>query len=341
MESTNQSNSVAYGSLCDKFIAQLQEGDVAQRPAVLTDLLQSDLDIKPLLPHLSECLQDDAPQTRELAVLVLEKAGVQALGHLGQATAEEQPLQVRIFAAAALGRMGTDAAPATALLIRCVLSDDELLRTTAAMSLGFIGPAAVPSLRSLLQSDDEKIRIAALNALGWIGAQAQTVVADLQGLCVCDSARLRMAACAAMAKICGGPTETLPVLLEGLQHPDEIVRKESIEQIGRLQDLARGAIAQMLPCLQDPSPAVRAGCALALVRIDPHCEQAIDPLISLLQDTESAPRINAGIALATIGPAARPAVKRLAAMLNDPDPTISAVASAALERIEPNKVRPL
>jgi HEAT repeat protein len=333
METSSESGRESWKAV----VAQLQEPQNPLRPAALAQLLQSQWDTDQVLPAVSECLQDSSAMTRELAVLVLEKAGAPALDALIQATDTQQPLPVRIAAAAALGRLGGSAAPAVASLSRCVLSEQILLRDTAALALGFIGAAAVPALSALLQSDDDPIKMAALSALGRIGPPARAVIADLKNLCTAAGPALQPAACAALIKISGDPAEALPMLLEGLQHPDETVRKESIEHLGLLQTLARPTLSPLLPCLQDPAPAVRAACALALVRIDPQGTQITDALLPLLQDAEPEPRINAAIALGTIGPAAAAAVPGLTQMQNDADPKLAAIAGAALQRIVPRE----
>ena len=333
METSNESG---HASL-ERVVAQLQEPQNPLRPAALAQLLQSQWDTDQILPAVSACLQDSSAMTRELAVIVLGKAGAPALDALIQATDAQQPPPVRIAAAAALGRLGGSAAPAVASLSRCVLSEEDLLRDNAALALGFIGAPAVPALGALLQSDDDSVRTAALSALGQIGPPAHAVTADLKHLCAAAGPALRPAACAALIKISGDPAEALPILLQSLQHPDETVRKESIEHLGLLQARARPTLSALLPCLRDPAPAVRAACALALVRIDPQGAQITDALLPLLQDAEPEPRINAAIALGTIGPAAAAALPGLTRMQNDPDPKLAAMAGAALQRIMPRE----
>jgi HEAT repeat protein len=285
------------------------------------------------IPDVSSCLADEDETTRELAVLVLEQAGASAVAPLTAATQDSQPAGVRIAAVAALGRIGPPAGTAAEPLCRYLEGDDDQLREHAALALGQIGIDALPPLIVQLGSADSRVQTAALNAIGYMGKDAGTAVEAVSGLCQAESLPLRLAACSVLVRISADPSQGLPVLLAAMEHEDGAIRKESVERIGELRDLAVEALPALRNCLGDREAAVRAATALTLARIPGGAAQTIALLTALLDDSDPDVIVNACMALATAGPEAAAALPRLQTLRNDPDQRTAGLAAAAIERI--------
>ena len=313
---------------------KLHDTHDSMRLVGLAQLMLEDIDPSPLLAEIAICLDDPEEGVRQLAVSLLPKAGKGAVGPLIAATHADQPLQVRIAAVAALGRLKGEAQPAVGLLIECLGDEEQNLRTNAILSLSQIGEPAVPQLLACLGAGQENIQIGAIDALGWMGPPAMAAVGSLKAALSGLSLPAQLAGYAALVKITGDVAEGLPMLLAQLGHQEAPVRRTCIERTGELCAIAAGTLPALLPYLQDPSGEVRAATALALVRIKAQCDEAIETLIPLLHDAHPEARINAAIALATIGPAAQTALPALNTLTADPDKHLAGIAAAAIQRIE-------
>ena len=300
----------------------------------LARLMQEDIDPLPLLAEIGICLEDPEESIRLVAVTILSKVGGGAVGHLIAATRAEQPLQVRVAAIAALGRLKGEAQPAIGILIECLGGDDQNLRTNALLSLSQIGVPAVPQLIACLGAESENLQTGAIDALGWMGPPAMAAVGSLKAALPGLSLPVRLADYAALAKITGDSAEALPLLQAELGNPDAQVRRICIERMGELLALATHALPALLPRLQDESGEARAATALALARIKAQCDEAVEGLIPLLKDAHRESRINAAIALATIGPGAQAALPVLNTLTTDRDERIAEFAAAAIRSIE-------
>jgi HEAT repeat protein len=133
----------------------------------------------------------------------------------------------------ALGIHGKDAAP---LLITLLKSQDSDIRSTAARSLGKIGPAskpAIPHLLKLMEDTDTSVREDAITSLGQIHLEPEVVV---------------------------------PVLIKNLK------RSTSRATIYALRDFggdAKPAVPDLVQCLNDENEYVRFAATNALKQIDP------------------------------------------------------------------------
>ncbi|MGE5304810.1 MAG: HEAT repeat domain-containing protein, partial [Alphaproteobacteria bacterium] len=194
-------------------LAKLQDAEEHVRLAALAELLNGEAPPAPSVPAVAERLNDASGAARELAVLVLERAGPSALPALASALDEKQPASVRVLAASTLGRAGENGAPAIDPLCACLGSDDDKLRWHAAFALGKIGAAAVPALQVALRSTDPQVSCGAADALGWIGPGANTALKDLGTLASSPAPSVRLAVHSALAKITGDASAGLPVLL--------------------------------------------------------------------------------------------------------------------------------
>lgn len=304
------------------------------RLAALAELLRPEIDPAPVVEAVSGCLDDGSPAVRELATVVLGQAGAPAVRALTHALDPHQTMPVRIAAASGLARIGAPASMAVEPLCRCVEEDDDLLRWHAAFALGKIGAAAVPALRGLLRSERPATVGAALDGLGFIGSDANSAAEDIKGLLPLASPSLRLACHAALVAVTGHIEAGLPMLQAALEEPDASLRKQSLERIGLLRSRAQVLGAAVRRCLDDPAAEVRAAAALALARIEAGDAQAVEGLIGLLEDPELEVRAKAGIGLGGLGPKAAAALPVLQALCGNEDSRLSAIAKAALEKVE-------
>jgi HEAT repeat protein len=145
---------------------------------------------KEAVPVLGEMLASDQSRVRSVAAQGLAEIAADAVsvvGPLGRAL-KDKNLNVRYYAAQALGRMGSAAAPAVPGLIGALDThpsrEPDLegppryykdARSVAAEALGSIGPAArdaLPKLREVAARDDEpEVQAAAAEAITKIEAK--------------------------------------------------------------------------------------------------------------------------------------------------------------------------
>lgn len=118
-----------------------------------------------------------------------------------------EEVEVREYAALALGELGASAAPvAVEPLIVALQDEDAGVRSSAAEALGWIGPtaasSAVPALIAALQDEDAGVRSEAAWALGEMGPEAASdTVVPLTEALKSDNAHVRSSAALALEKV--------------------------------------------------------------------------------------------------------------------------------------------
>ena len=157
---------------CEVIAAQLAAEPNHVRLPLLFRIYAWEGDPTPLVPALCNCLADPDRSVQQTAVLVLTRCGPEAVPPLTALLAPLYPADRRAEAAAALGRMGAEAAPACAALCECLRDADDTLRQQAIFALGAIGAPAVPHLEELLGDPVVAVSVAALEAMGRIGPAA-------------------------------------------------------------------------------------------------------------------------------------------------------------------------
>jgi HEAT repeat protein len=253
------------------------------------------------------------------------------------------------------------AGPAVPALIDVLTGPNSNMRVCAAAALGRIGPAArasVPSLiRAINSSDTDRdaaiLRRHAVLAVGRIGPEAKAVVPSLN--------RLLDKAFDVDREVENADAFDLVIALDGIGDPpvrkllDRFLREGNSQiasQLAWLGSRAGTAIPSLRRALTDPRTQVRISAAIALASIDPSCTESIPALIEALkhvddneldvaeaEDEYQAVDV-ASNCLGQLGPWAKEAVPALvAAMTRDykevfvsgHDPQVSAVK--ALRRI--------
>jgi HEAT repeat protein len=141
-----------------------------ERLAALKALARYGPEAEPVIPRLSELLQDGDSEVRWRAAMTLGKIGPAARGTVPalMASLQDDDALVREHAAEALGDIGPDAREAVPALTAALRDPDARVRRDAVRSLGQLGTAAkaaAPAIRPLLNDKDDRVRRAARTAL--------------------------------------------------------------------------------------------------------------------------------------------------------------------------------
>ncbi len=281
-----------------------------------------------------DCLLDPSEPTRILATEVLFNMGSGGVEGLAGALSPSQPSSVRISGAMALGRLGTEAAPAAEPLAACAQAEDSLVQLHAGLALSRIGPSALPHLISLLDSSNETAVRTAATALARMGEQATDALESLQSLAgETPSSEVRISCLQAITAIQGDPATGILKALPLLDDEDPDVRRACLDAL-RESGVTETAIREKVTDkLQDPVGAIRGSAALTLARVQPDAKAAVPALVTLLSDEDLDVRAHAAMALAHYGPEAAEALDPLTTLKEVDAPWLQAVVQAASTRI--------
>ncbi len=184
---------------------------------------------KPAVPALIAALGSWDNKTFNQSMAVLESMGEPVLGAVLDAL-DHPELYVRLHACELLARMGAGAERdrAHSRLIAALKRSGALDRSHAATALGELAVReAIPELARLAREDrDPDVVRAASRSLAQLGATAH--VPDLRvALTRFEWAETQRDVAEALAKL--GDASGIPVLLAGLDHPDDLVRESFFE----------------------------------------------------------------------------------------------------------------
>jgi HEAT repeat protein len=229
--------------------------------------------------ELLKVLQHADPAVIQSAMGAMAALGPAALEDIDDVLAH--PV-ARHFATLVIFRMGSDAAPAVPDLIDALKAagdteDDDQFRREAQMALSAIGPdavAAVPVLIESLASDHKEVRGSACYALGKIGPAAAEAVPALESRLDELEDSGKVAFVWALLAIKPGDealgAKAVPLLVDALDAPDELVRMEAAGALGRIGEAAAqpNVIAELKKLLDDPAPEVQEAAAAALKALE-------------------------------------------------------------------------
>ena len=244
--------------------------------------------------------------------LNLRQGASNALVTLGDAAVEQlaaalsaPSLDVRIWSAYTLGRIGPEASEAAGLLAGMLDSDHPDQRAVAARSLGQIGVAdeiVVAGLAQALTDDDERVREWSAAAIGQIGPDAEFAI---------------------------------PELIEALH--DQSIRRETVRAI---VEIGAAAVPSLIAAVEDET--IRLDVSVALREIDPDAsrEAGVEttttadlPALRIAlgnADRDEEARIEVAILLGQLGTEAAPI---LMAVFGDTNEDVSKAAAAAFAEI--------
>lgn len=177
------------------------------------------------------------------------------------------PVKTRIQAAALLGRLGPDAAPAVPALVEALASKDKGLRGMAAIALGRIGEAArdaIVPLDRALRDPDVRVRVAAALAIYGITGESAAPTRVLFETLAHHDPDVRAMVAEAFEQL---GTPIVGFLVLSLENEDETTRVRAAKTLGAMGPAAEEARAALLKALDDKSEAVREAAGDALGKL--------------------------------------------------------------------------
>jgi HEAT repeat protein len=250
-----------------------------------------------------QALADDDRIVRQLALAGLKSLPPEALVQfqsqlLSLLEKGQEEAGDRAAIAQLIGRLGSDAAPAFAVLARLARDDpgaEVRLQCLLAASRLTSNEQAAAMFRAALADGDAKVRKLAVVRLGALGPASAAAVGDLA---------------------------------KTLKDQDEIVREYAAVSLGKLGVIGSPAIGALIEAFGDPAERVRRAAADALAGVG---DAAVDPLVRQLEAGPPQTRQLAIVALSRLGATAKRAEPALRKRLEDPDPQVRELAQAAME----------
>ncbi len=248
---------------------------------------------------------------------------------VGDAT---QPISTRRAAAGSLGRFGAASERAIPALVTAMRTGGlggydtttgdyagtrVKAASPAAIALGRIGPAALPSLAEALGDADADVRRDAATGLEALGPRALPALGRLSALLQDADFRVRVAAAQAVGAQGAVAKDAIPALVASM-----------------VSTRAEAGPYDPMRDLEGPPPPSASAASAALARIG---SDAMPPLVAALKDSaDPIARTQAALALAAMGPAALGALPALdAAREHDADAAVRQAAAGARAAIEP------
>ncbi len=174
--------------------------------------------------------------------------------------------ETRAQAVIALATLGGTKASTRALIGAL---DDPLssVRRSAALALSKRAgsdEAAVAALIGALRNKRRLGQADAAEALGLAGTNAKAAVSDLNRWMSYGSANIRISSALALWRITGKSGDSLPTLIDALQHEDAYVRQSAAMHLGRMGKAAEAALPALQQRLDDEDEWVAAASAKAI-----------------------------------------------------------------------------
>ena len=259
---------------------------------------------EPAIPVLVETLHKDTREVAECASSALVRIGPKSipalmesvrerkigwytpitLGHLGplalpsliEAVGDNDRV-VSTCAVEAIRRMGvrgwrgSELAPAAAVLLGKMASDDKYVRDRAGLTLWFIwGPGAKQHLAmvtELLEHPDTEVRCETLGLLSVIEGDVDELVPVVSRMLEEPNDRVRMWGARALANIASDPVAVVERITDALGDRSAVVREAAAKVLGKLGPPAKPAIPALKEALKDENEYVRKAAAEALKKI--------------------------------------------------------------------------
>lgn len=245
---------------------------------------------------------------------------------------------VRVAAAAALGRIGSDG-PVEALIVALKYPDSSDVHSAVAEALAKIGDARAvdPLVGALVGADSNSFVLeAAALALGEMGERGELGDADaVESLIAALGDEIREV-CRAAAEALGrvGDSAAIESLIAALEDPDAGAGEAATEALGKM---GAEVVEPLVVAVNAPSGLVRAAAAKALVRILASVSQPaiealsgrVESLVACLDSRDAALRKSAARLLGKIGDAR--AIEALDAALSHDSPDVVQAAADAMD----------
>jgi HEAT repeat protein len=269
-------------------------------------------------------LKDSDDTTRRLITKALSNIGAPDkadIPFLREALKDSINLEVRIYAAEALGLIGPKAQSAAADLVKALEDRDALVRQNAARSLGQIDAdrTTVPALAKALEDKEQGVRIAAAESLTTARTLAARDIAFLLKVLKHQDAQARALAARALGDLGSQAKEALDKLIDASKASEEIqVRRAAIMALAKFGADAQKAIPELIGTMKKEAD-LREFAAQALARMGPAAKPAVLVLAEALGDENRNTRNYSLTALANLGKDAKQAVPALGKALEERD----------------------
>jgi HEAT repeat protein len=249
-------------SLLNHCLQQLPLGKTATHPEVGASPL-NERDLEQVLNWALDVLDAGDFQERWEVAKVIPKLGERAIAPLIEILEDDEAdLEMRWFAARILGELNAPTA-ITALVDLLKTAEDEDLAEMAATALSNLGNSAIDALSDLLS--DPESRLLATRSLAQI--RRPEIIAPLLSVIRDSEVVVRSTAIEALSSF--HDSRIPPVLLEALNDPAAVVRKEAAIGLGLRSDLREelDLLNRLKPLLYDFNPDVCQQAAIALGRL--------------------------------------------------------------------------
>ncbi len=235
---------------------------------------------------------------------------------------------IRAAAASALGTMGNDAASAVPELLQALKDDNANVRSAAIAALGRTRSrhSVVPSLAQLLSGDDV---IQAAYALTRQGSEG---MAALRQAYYGGSHEQRF-----IVLFClnGAEADALPLLLDGLGHPEGHLRGMAARGIAASWIAVDRDLPRLIAALEDGNANVRASMISTLGQVVPPRREGVLAIARMLTDQDVEVRAAAAVVFRQLGRFAQPGVPLLFKALRHREPNIRSLAVELLGQTAP------
>ena len=249
-------------SLLNHCLQQLPLGKTATHPEVGASPL-NERDLEQVLNWALDVLDAGDFQERWEVAKVIPKLGEIAIAPLIEILEDDEAdLEMRWFTARILGEFNAPTA-ITALVDLLKTAEDEDLAEMAATALSNLGNSAIDALSDLLS--DPESRLLATRSLAQI--RRPEIIAPLLSVIRDSEVVVRSTAIEALSSF--HDSRIPPVLLEALNDPAAVVRKEAAIGLGLRSDLREelDLLNRLKPLLYDFNPDVCQQAAIALGRL--------------------------------------------------------------------------
>jgi HEAT repeat protein len=230
---------------------------------------------------------------------------------------------VRCACATTIQKFGPSAKEAIPALVDALNDSSFMVRDLSLSALKSMDSAdrrTVPELMEFLSVDEPHLQMYAAWKLGNLGRSANQSVELLFGPLLGMNFDASDHAAVALSKIAPEGTHAVPQFIEGLKHPDSMVRIQALRQILAFGRESPHTIPALISAMKDDEGVVRMLAAHALGSFGEAAKSAVPALIDALKRRESDPTgvvSFAALTLGGIGPAAKAAVPALIKSLDD------------------------
>jgi HEAT repeat protein len=200
---------------------------------------------------------------------------IEALAH----QVREGPAAVRVAACRVLRSAGPEAREALPTLRSLLEVEDPVVRVAVAQAIAVIDPsdrASLPVLLEVLAGKDGPGRLPAARAVGTLGERGRLALPELKAACRDRDPELRAAALAALGEV--SSDSGMPILIEGLNDPQEAVRRAAVRALGTMGPKAAEAVLGLTRLVEDERLGAREDAIVALGRIGPAARAALPAL---------------------------------------------------------------